>query len=206
MKNIISLITIIICAQYGQTYGQAETPKNKNYHHGICYEFAGTGVFFNVQYLYLKKIRNTGAFIQTDAIAGYKREKVSNTGFTHGYNFSIATNFGFLHQSGRSILLGCGLGYDRGLRVAHNKIHPPDKTNKSIVTYLRINYSRRLINERLIFGFSMVYGIKLIELASSTDPHFNEEINAFQNWFFPGISIGFCFGKKYFQKEKSGTE
>lgn len=109
MKNIITLIKIIMCCQLGQTYGQIDNTNNNSYSHGICYEFAGTGVFFNIQYLYLKKLRNSGAFIQTDAIVGYKREKAGKNGFTHGYNFSAATNFGYLHKTGRSILLGCGV-------------------------------------------------------------------------------------------------
>jgi hypothetical protein len=38
------------------------------------------------------------------------------------------------------------------------------------------------------------------------NPTFNRRTLEKNNWLFPGVSIGYCFGKKYFQKEKIGTE
>lgn len=206
MKTFISLFAIILCSPLGNVFGQVSGFTNNRYFHAIGYEFWGTGAAYNFQYLFQKKLTNSNAFVQTDAIIGYRHNLLGKNSIIHAYNFSFAFNGGFSHQSGRSVLFGCGLGYDRGLRVARGSVPPFDGTNKSVVTYLRINYSRRLINERLILGFSLVYGLKLIELASSTDPYFNEKIDEFQNWFAPAVSIGYCFGKKDFQKEKSGTD
>ena len=205
MKTIIPLIAIVLCSHFGNVLGQVSSLTNKRYNHAICFEFWGTSNAYNLQYLFLKNISKSKMFVQMDAIAGYRRKFQGNHALVNSFNFSIALNGGYLDKSGRSILLGCGLGYDQG-RISDARHFGVDPTNKSIVIYLRLNYSRRLIRERLILGFSLVYGIKIKEYYEGNDPDFNERINEFQNWFAPAVSIGYCFGKKYFQKEKIGTE
>jgi hypothetical protein len=205
MKKVFLLANIVIWAFHSSSFAQEQKPYNKSQHHGLCFEFWGTSTTYNIHYLFLKKLNKKNMFIQTDAIAGYRPQFSGKSGIIHVYNYSIAVNFGYLHKSGKSILLGWGLGYDRG-RIGIDMKTPPDETNKSVVSYLRLNYSRRLINDRLILGVSLVYGIKLKEFYVGNDSDFNEKINEFQNWFAPAVSIGYCFGKKYFQKEKIGTE
>lgn len=201
MKKLLLIAIIIFLAQCSNTFGQEQNSKNKSHHHGLCFEFWGTSNAYNIQYLLLKKIKNSNLFLQTDAIAGYRRELEGKFSVTHVYNFSAAINGGFLHSSGRSILFGCGLGFDRG-RISQGKLNSPSLTNESVVTYIRINYARRVSKERLILGISMVYGFKIYEYYNGLDPWFNRRVDEFQNWFAPAVSIGYCFGKKHFQKEK----
>jgi hypothetical protein len=201
MKNIIVLQISILIGLHGTAIGQSSTSKNKQFFHALCFEFWGTSNAYNLQYFYNSKIKQTSLFYQADAIAGYRYNLQGNHELVHAYNISTAINLGYKHNSGRSILLGLGLGYDKG-RISFSQ----DKTNKSIVVYFRLNYARRILQERLILGVSLIYGKKIIDYYNGLDPSFNRRVNEFQNWLAPAVSIGYCFGKKYFQKEKIGTE
>jgi|688.fasta_scaffold03732_26 hypothetical protein len=205
MKKLLFTLFLFVVAINFELIGKEIKYQNLNQQHGLCIELWGTSTAFNIHYLFLKKINKMNLFFQTDAIAGYRSESAGKTGVIHVYNFSVAGNLGYLHNSGRSLLLGFGLGQEEG-RVVQGKLSSDDKTNKTVLTYIRLNYSRRLCNERLILGISLVYGIKIMNYQNGLNPTFNRRTLEKNNWLFPGVSIGYCFGKKYFQKEKIGTE
>lgn len=205
MKKVFLLAILVIGAFQSSSFAQEQKPFKKSQHHGICFELLGTSTAYNIHYLFLKKINKTNLFVQTDAIAGYRAESAGKFGLIHVYNFSVALNVGYWHRSGRTLLLGCGLGQEEG-RIIQGKFSLDDYTNKTVLTYIRLNYSRRVSNERLILGISFVYGIKIMNYKNGLNPSFNGRFLEKNNWLFPGFSIGYCFGKKYFQKEKVGNE
>ncbi len=205
MKERILPKIILLSIMWASSYGQSQNSPDRNTTNAICLELFGTSTVPNLLYSYQSKFKNNNIFFRADAIVGYRYKIKGNHGIVHAYNFSTALNLGYLHKSGRSIFLGCGIGYDRG-RVSLAVNNGPDKTNQSVVVYFRLNYSRRILHERLILGISLVYGQKLIEYYDGLDPYFNPNVEEFQNWLLPGFSIGCCFGKKYFQKDKIGSD
>ena len=183
------------------SFGQKPKIELPNSHHGVSLEFLGTGTGLSLQYFHQRKIGTTNYFSQFDAIVGYHSEYKGYHRLARAYNFSTSINFGYQHITKRSFLLGLGLGYDKG-RISFSQ----ELTNKSVVTYLRLKYSRHLLNERLLLSVSLVFGYKVFDYYNGLDPAFNKRVEEFKYWLLPGFSIGYCFGKKYFQKEKIGTE
>lgn len=206
MTKLILCKIILFSMLYTPTYGQFQNLTNENSSHAISLEIFGTSTTPNLLYSYLSKSPpNKNIFFRADAILGYRYKIKGNHGIVHAYNFSTGLNLGCMFFGERSILMGCGIGYDRG-RVSVAINNGPDKTNQSVVVFFRLNYARRFFHKRIILGISFVYGQKIIEYYDGLDPYFSPKVEEFQNWLLPGFSIGYCFGKKYFQKEKIDTE
>lgn len=201
MKVYFLLALFFLQANTWLGLGQNQKTKSLSSIHGLSIELWGTGTSINFQYFNIKRLKKKSAFYLVDIIAGYRYKLQGYHEVVHAYNFSTSINFGYQHNTKRSLLLGLGLGYDKG-RISFSQ----ELTNESIVTYLRLNYSRRFLSERMIIGVSLVYGYKIIDYYNGLNPSFNQRIEEFKYWLLPGFSIGYCFGKKYFQKEKVGTE
>jgi len=205
MKPNALIFLLIIVTINNPILGQYTNPGKGKIFQSISIELLGSSINPNANYQLFIPV-NTGRIIPLpEIIAGYRIRKQGIDLYSHGYNFSAFFGFGINGYRKNYFSIGLGLGYEKG-RISAAYYNRKSDSNMSLVQYTRIRYSKNFNKSRLSLGVSLYYGVKLYEFSSIKSPYWEKEINNFRSWLLPSFSIGYCFGKKYFQKDKIVTE
>lgn len=183
---------------------QYANPEKEKIFHSASLELLGSSINPNANYQLFIPANKARLFLLPEIIAGYRIRKQGIDLYSHGYNFSAFFGIGNNGYRKNYFSIGLGLGYEKG-RISAVYFNRKSDSNMSLVQYTRIRYSKNFYKSRLSFGVSLYYGIKIYEFSNIKSPYWEKEINNFRSWLLPGFSIGYCFGKKYFQKDKIGA-